>query len=122
MAQPPPRCSSRMNRLDRADPQNANNFDVCQASLITLHDLYGNPYNQNDDSYPRSPFVTDLPHHVERAATTGGLPVSPSMGPALEQAGMPADRLLVDRRVILVSLLSIVLALAAAVIAQVLLW
>ncbi|HEX4793228.1 MAG TPA: chloride channel protein [Humisphaera sp.] len=66
--------------------------------------------------------MTDLPHHVERAATTGGLPVSPSMGPALEQADMSADRLLVDRRVILVSVLSILLALAAAVIAQILLW
>ena len=43
MAQPPPRCSSRTNHLDPVDQPNANDIAFCHASLITLHDLYGNP-------------------------------------------------------------------------------
>jgi chloride channel protein, CIC family len=66
--------------------------------------------------------MTEIPHHVEKASTTPGLPISPSMGPALERADIPPEPLLVDRRVVLISFLSILLALAATLIAQVLLW
>ena len=57
-------------------------------------------------------------HEVERASTTEGLPVSPSMGPALEAADVPVRSGLVDRRTVLLCLLSVVLASAAAVAAQ----
>src|SRR3954469_2986472 len=57
---------------------------------------------------------------VESAATTEGLPVSPSLGPALEQTSVPGQASLVDGRVVLISLVSIGLAIAAACIAQIL--
>ena len=57
-------------------------------------------------------------HDVERAATTEGLPISVSMGPVLAQAHLPGESSLVDRRVVLICGVSIVLAVAAALIAQ----
>src|SRR3954466_14828606 len=59
-------------------------------------------------------------HEVERASTTEGLPVSPSMGPTLEASAVPMQSSLVDRRVVFICALSIVLAIAAACIAQIL--
>jgi H+/Cl- antiporter ClcA/predicted transcriptional regulator len=59
-------------------------------------------------------------HLIERASTTEGLPVSPSLGPALDAAAVPAQSSLVDRRVVFISLLSILIAIASACIAQVL--
>jgi H+/Cl- antiporter ClcA len=59
-------------------------------------------------------------HEVERASTTEGLPVSPSMGPALEAADVPMRTGLVDRRTVYICLLCIVLAVVAALTAQVL--
>ena len=59
-------------------------------------------------------------HEVERASTTEGLPVSPSMGPALEAADVPMRSGLVDRRTVYICLLCIVLAVVAALTAQVL--
>jgi CIC family chloride channel protein len=53
---------------------------------------------------------------TERSAAR--LPVAPSMGPALEAIHAPAERPLVDRRVIAISGLGIALGLAAAVIAK----
>ena len=57
---------------------------------------------------------------VENASTTEGLPVSPSMGPALELTGVPPRSSLVDARVVYLCFISIGLALLAAVIAEVL--
>src|SRR3954471_17737926 len=57
-------------------------------------------------------------HEVERASTTEGLPVSPSMGPALEAADIPAQSALVDKRVMIICGISVLLAIAAAFIAQ----
>src|SRR3954466_7519918 len=59
-------------------------------------------------------------HVVERASTTEGLPVSPSLGPVLEAANVPGRTATVDRRTVFVCLLSIILAVAAALAAQVL--
>src|SRR4051794_41060550 len=59
-------------------------------------------------------------HDVERASTTDGLPISPSLGPALELAHVPPQASLVDARVVLICGLAIVLAGCAAVVAQVL--
>ncbi|HEY8751847.1 MAG TPA: chloride channel protein [Tepidisphaeraceae bacterium] len=56
-------------------------------------------------------------HAVEQAATRGGLPVSPSLGPTLESAHLKPHPPLVDSRVVIISGLSILLAFAAAVIA-----
>ena len=64
--------------------------------------------------------MTDPTHAVEQAATRGGLPVSPSLGPTLETEHMGTHPPLVDRRVLLVSALSVLLACAAACIAWVL--
>jgi hypothetical protein len=57
-------------------------------------------------------------HEVERASTTEGLPVSPSLGPALEAADIPAQSTLVDKRVLIICGISVLLAIAAAFIAQ----
>src|SRR5215471_11369314 len=59
-------------------------------------------------------------HEVQKASTTEGLPVSPSMGPAMAVANVPVRAALVDRRVAFISLLAIVLALLAACVAQIL--
>lgn len=57
-------------------------------------------------------------HPVESASTTGGLPVAVSMGPALDAAAVPRQPSLVDRRVVFISALAVVVAVAAAFIAQ----
>lgn len=62
--------------------------------------------------------MTEL--EIERGATTEGVPVAPSLAPSLEAARVPADRMLIDRRIVVISAWSILLALATGVIAQVL--
>ena len=57
---------------------------------------------------------------VAAGSTTEGLPVAPSMGPALAQARVPPERALVDRRVVFICALSVVIALAAGVVARLL--
>ncbi len=57
-------------------------------------------------------------HEVEKASTTEGLPVAPSMGLTVEAAHIPTRAALVDRRVAVISIISILVALAAGVIAQ----
>src|SRR4051794_27717237 len=59
-------------------------------------------------------------HDVERSSTTDGLPISPSLGPALELAHVPPQASLVDARVVLICAIAIILAGAAAVVAQIL--
>jgi len=59
-------------------------------------------------------------HPVEQAQTTDGLPVSPSMGPALAIADVPVRGSLVDGRVVLICGIAIGVALLAAAIARVL--
>ena len=63
----------------------------------------------------------DPTRHVEEATTRGGLPVSPSMGPAVQEAGIASHPPLVDRRVMLLCLLSVILAVIAACVADLLL-
>src|ERR1051326_6951177 len=57
-------------------------------------------------------------HELERASTTEGLPVSVSLGPTLEAAAVPQHSSLVDARVVFISCLAILVAIAAAFIAQ----
>src|SRR5688500_13015594 len=59
-------------------------------------------------------------HEIERASTTEGLPVSPSMGPTLERAAAPVQPSLVDGRVVLICAVAIAIAVAAGYVAQVL--
>src|SRR5665213_3406546 len=59
---------------------------------------------------------------VEGSSTTQGLPLSPSMGPALAMAEIPSTPLLVDRRVALISVLAFLIACAATAVAQILMW
>ena len=57
-------------------------------------------------------------HPVQRASTTEALPLSPSMGPALQAAEIPFRSSLVNRRVLYVSLLSTFLGVIAAFVAK----
>lgn len=62
----------------------------------------------------------NVAHDVENASTTAGLPVAPSMGPALDEALVPSERSVVDARVVLLTGICIVLGVAAALVAQLL--
>ncbi|MDP9172525.1 MAG: chloride channel protein [Planctomycetota bacterium] len=66
--------------------------------------------------------MTDHQHPVQQASTTGALPVSPSLGPALQAAQVPGQTTLVDSRVLYISLLSVCLGAVAAGIAKCLMW
>jgi H+/Cl- antiporter ClcA len=57
---------------------------------------------------------------VEAAATTEGIPVSMSLGPSLEAAHISRRSTLIDRRVVLISALSMAVAIAAGFIADIL--
>jgi chloride channel protein, CIC family len=61
-----------------------------------------------------------LPADVTSAATTEGVPIAPSMSGALENARLPIERSLIDRRVLMLCGLAILLAAATGVIAQLL--
>ena len=53
-------------------------------------------------------------HEIERASTTSGLPVAPTLGPTLEAASLRPRPLLADRRVVVVSLLAVGVAVLAS--------
>ncbi|MFS8064623.1 MAG: chloride channel protein, partial [Luteimonas sp.] len=55
---------------------------------------------------------------VEDAATTDALPIAPTLGLALDAARMPRRSTLADRRVVFIAAVALVLAVAAALIAQ----
>lgn len=57
---------------------------------------------------------------IEHGATAEGLPVAPSFGDALVNARVPLERTLIDTRVVILCAWSILLALAAGFIAQIL--
>src|SRR4051812_4287072 len=59
---------------------------------------------------------------VENASTTEGLPVSPSMGPTIHDAGVPPHTTLVNARVVLICAIAIGLAIVAALVAQLLVY
>jgi chloride channel protein, CIC family len=57
-------------------------------------------------------------HRLSEAATTDGLPVAPSLEIAFEGIRIPHQATLVDRRVLLVSTLAVLIAIAAALVAR----
>jgi chloride channel protein, CIC family len=57
-------------------------------------------------------------HTVSRDSTTDGLPVAPTLGPALASARIGPRAALVDRRVVFISVVAIVVAVAAGVVAR----
>src|SRR5918911_2146849 len=57
---------------------------------------------------------------VVGGATTDALPVAPSLSPTLAAARVPPERVLVDRRVVFISILAVVIAMAAGAVAQIL--
>jgi chloride channel protein, CIC family len=59
-----------------------------------------------------------VPSEIVSGQTTEGLPVAPSLGPALSEARVPTERALVDGRVVFICVLSIAIAGAAGVVAQ----
>jgi CIC family chloride channel protein len=65
--------------------------------------------------------MNEAPHEpFESAATSEGVPIAPSMGPAVERARVPVERALIDRRVVLICALAIGLALVTGFVAQLL--
>jgi chloride channel protein, CIC family len=73
-----------------------------------------------DTNGKQSDNESPLTHHVERSSTTEGLPVAPSMGPAMEAAAVSSQAALMDARAVLICAICIVLAIVAACVAQVL--
>jgi H+/Cl- antiporter ClcA len=61
-------------------------------------------------------------HDVERSSTTAGLPISPGLGPALEQAHILKHPNVLDNRTLFIVGLSVVLALATTVVARALIF
>jgi len=59
-----------------------------------------------------------VPSEIAGGQTTEGLPVAPSLGPALFDARVPPERALVDRRVVFICGLSVLIAGVAGVVAQ----
>src|SRR5919204_5970375 len=57
---------------------------------------------------------------VVGGATTDALPVAPSLSPTLAAARVPPERVLVDGRVVFISILAVVIAMAAGAVAQIL--
>src|SRR5919202_5188847 len=57
---------------------------------------------------------------VVGGATTDALPVAPAMSSTLAAARVPPERVLVDRRVVFISILAVVIAMAAGAVAQIL--
>ena len=57
---------------------------------------------------------------LSRSSTTEGLPVAPSLGDALQAAHVPPHSTLVDRRILYISALTVGIAAAAALVAEVL--
>ncbi|MBI3805277.1 MAG: chloride channel protein [Nitrospirae bacterium] len=55
---------------------------------------------------------------ILKSSTTGGLPISPSLEPSLEAAHVPRRTTMVDRRVVQVTVVAILIALVAGVVAQ----
>ncbi|MGH7649748.1 MAG: chloride channel protein, partial [Gemmatimonadaceae bacterium] len=59
-------------------------------------------------------------HTASRASTTGGLPVAPSLGPALDAAHVPHEHAENQRRIVFISGLAILVAFGAGFVAVVL--
>ena len=57
-------------------------------------------------------------HDVERSSTTAGLPISPGLGPTLEQAHIIRHPNVLDSRTLFIVGLSVVLALATTIVAR----
>ncbi|HLT28965.1 MAG TPA: chloride channel protein, partial [Myxococcaceae bacterium] len=62
----------------------------------------------------------DQEHRASSASTTDGLPVAPSMGPGLESIGTPRRSAAVDGRVLRITAFAAIIAVFAAVVAQLL--
>jgi chloride channel protein, CIC family len=59
-------------------------------------------------------------HEIEQSSTTAGLPVAPSLGPSLRDVSLPTDRRPVDARVGGIAVRAVIVAIAAAFVAQLL--
>ncbi len=62
----------------------------------------------------------DSPETLEDAATSEGLPVAPSLAPAVEKLRLPVERAAIDRRVLIVCGLAVALAIVTGFVAQLL--
>jgi hypothetical protein len=66
------------------------------------------------------PDLATKPSDIQQASSTEGLPVAPSMGPALESARAPLHATVVDGRVIFITVIAMVIGLATGLVAQIL--
>jgi chloride channel protein, CIC family len=57
-------------------------------------------------------------HEIRGSSTTEGLPVAPSMGPALESVNAPFEQAPVNRRVVVIAAIAIGVGMAAGLIAE----
>jgi CIC family chloride channel protein len=57
-------------------------------------------------------------HEIERSSTNEGLPVAPGMSAALDAVNFPQEKARIDKRVVIISLASMALAVAAVFVAQ----
>lgn len=64
--------------------------------------------------------MADVDNQISGASTTGGLPVDSALGPVLEAARSPAQVPLVSLRTVYISVLSILIACAAGLVARIL--
>ena len=60
-------------------------------------------------------------HGIADSSSTEGLPIAPSMGPALESILMPQRTTAVNGRVVFITLIAVAIGLAAGLVAQILL-
>jgi len=59
-------------------------------------------------------------HEIERASTTAGLPVAPTLGPALEQLGIRRRTALFDRRAVVICAIAVGVGIVASLFAELL--
>ena len=55
---------------------------------------------------------------LEGGATTEGVPIAPSLAPTFEAARVPVEKSTVDKRVVIISMWAIVLAIITGFVAQ----
>lgn len=67
---------------------------------------------------PPPPYSDGPPSSLHQSASTEGIPIAPSLGPVLQAAHMPQRSTLIDRRVLHITAIAVLVAVAAAYIAQ----
>jgi CIC family chloride channel protein len=100
--------------LGEIGDESVSQFAWIQTAPVAMHGLPCK-YQPPDAQEP------DVPEHdVERSSTTEGLPIAPSLGPALVASDFPTHNTLIDGRAVLISGLAVALAVVSGLVAQLL--